>query len=88
VFQVPVMALVMGAFPSALQGAAGGLTYLSRTLGLVTGVAALAALFAQRRPVAGFDAAFGEAFLLATGFVGFAALVALVRFRRLRPSGH
>jgi hypothetical protein len=30
--------------------------------------------------------AFGEAFLLATGFVGFAALVALVRSRRLRPS--
>ena len=87
VFQVPVMALVMGAFPSALQGAAGGLTYLSRTLGLVTGVAALAALFAQRRPVAGFDVAFGEAFLLATAFVGFGALVALVRFRRLRPSG-
>ena len=85
-FQVPMMALVMGAFPSALQGAAGGLTYFSRTLGLVCGVAALAALFAHRRTITGFDGAFGEAFMLATAFVGVAALVALVRFRRLRPS--
>jgi MFS family permease len=85
-FQVPMMTLVMGAFPPALQGAAGGLTYLSRTLGLVCGVAALAALFAARRPVAGFDRAFGEAFMLATALVGVAALVALARFRHLRPS--
>ena len=41
----------MGAFPSALQGAAGGLTFLSRTLGLVSGVAVLAAVFAARRPM-------------------------------------
>ena len=61
------MALVMGAFPAALQGAAGGLTFLSRTLGLVSGVAVLAAVFAARRPVVGFDGAFGDAFLVATG---------------------
>jgi hypothetical protein len=84
-----MMALVMGAFPPALQGAAGGLTYLARTLGLVSGVAALAALFAHRRPVAGFDAAFGEAFMLATAFVGVAAVIALAGVRRLRPApGH
>ena len=71
---------------SVASRAAGGLTYLSRTLGLVCGVAALAALFAHRRPVAGFDAAFGEAFMLATALVGAAALIAIVRFRRLRPS--
>ena len=84
IFQVPMMTLVMGAFPSELQGAAGGLTFLSRTLGLVTGVAALAALFAARRTVAGFDAAFGDAFLLATGMVALAAAIALVRVRHLR----
>jgi MFS family permease len=83
-FQVPVMALVMGAFPSALQGAAGGLTFLSRTLGLVTGVAVLAAIFAARRPVVGFDGAFGDAFLAATGIVGAATALALTRLVTLR----
>lgn len=80
-FQVPVMALVMGAFPSALQGAAGGLTFLSRTLGLVSGVAVLAAVFAARRPVVGFDGAFGDAFLVATGIVALAAVLAATRLR-------
>ena len=83
-FQVPVMTLVMGAFPSALQGAAGGLTFLSRTLGLVSGVAVLAAVFAARRPVAGFDGAFGDAFLVATGIVAAATVLALVRLRSVR----
>ena len=83
IFQVPMMTLVMGAFPSELQGAAGGLTFLARTLGLVTGVAALAALFAARRAVVGFDAAFGDAFLLATGLVTLGAALAIVRVRRL-----
>jgi MFS family permease len=83
-FQVPVMTLVMGAFPSALQGAAGGLTFLSRTLGLVSGVSVLAAVFAARRPVVGFDAAFGDAFLVATGIVAAATVLALVRLRSVR----
>jgi len=83
-FQVPMMTLVMGAFPSGLQGAAGGLTFLSRTLGLVSGVAVLAAVFAARRPVAGFDAAFGDAFLVATAIVAAATLLALTQVRRLR----
>jgi hypothetical protein len=71
----------MGAFPSALQGAAGGLTFLSRTLGLVSGVAVLAAVFAARRPVVGFDGAFGDAFLVATGIVALAAALAATRLR-------
>ena len=83
-FQVPVMALVMGAFPSALQGAAGGLTFLSRTLGLVSGVAVIAAVFAARRPVAGFDAAFGDAFLVATAIVAAATVLAAARLRSAR----
>jgi MFS family permease len=82
-FQVPVMALVMSGFPPGLQGAAGGLTFLARTLGLVCGVWLLAAIFAARRPVGGFDAAFGDAFLVATAIVSAAAVLALARLRSL-----
>jgi MFS family permease len=81
VFQVPMMAMMMAAFPPGLQGAAGGLTFMARTLGLVAGVAVLASIFAARRTVVGFDAAFGDAFLAAAAFVGIAAIVALVRLR-------
>ena len=87
VFQVPMMTLVMTAFPSALQGAAGGLTFLARTLGTVFGVSVLAALFAARRASAGFDRAFHEAFLVATLFVASATLTALLAARRLPRAG-
>jgi MFS family permease len=80
-FQVPMMTRVMSAFPSALQGAAGGLTFMARTLGLVCGVAVLAALFAARRAAVGFDAAFRDAFVAATIFVAAAALLAVVHAR-------
>lgn len=86
-FQVPVMTLVMSGFPPALQGAAGGLTFLARTLGLVCGVWVLATVFASRRPVAGFDAAFGDAFVVATAIVGAAAVLALARVRSLSARG-
>jgi MFS family permease len=86
-FQVPMMALVMGSFPSSLQGAAGGLTFLARTLGLVSGVTLLAAVFAARRPVVGFDGAFGDAFLVATGLVGVATALGLARLRSLGRRG-
>jgi MFS family permease len=88
-FQVPMMTLVMSAFPSGLQGAAGGLSFLARTLGLVSGVAALAAVFAARRPVVGFDGAFRDAFLVATLIVGAATVLALARFGvgRRPPAG-
>jgi MFS family permease len=81
VFQVPMMTRVMVAFPPTLQGAAGGLTFLARTLGLVSGVAVLAALFAARRGVVGFDAAFGDAFVVAALFVAAATLLAVTRGR-------
>lgn len=83
-FQVPMMTLVMSGFPSALQGAAGGLIFLARTLGLVSGVWLLAAVFASRRPLVGFDAAFGDAFLVATAIVAAAVVLALARLRSLR----
>ena len=82
IFQVPMMALVMAAFPQQLQGAAGGLTFLARTAGLVSGVIVLAAVFAARRTVAGFDAAFGEAMVVATGLVAFGAALAAVQAPR------
>ncbi len=64
-FQVPNMTIVLAAFPPGQQGAAGGFAFLARTLGLGTGVAVLAAIFAARRADVGFQAAYGEAFLVA-----------------------
>ena len=77
VFQVPNMVSVMAAFPAHHQGAAGGLTFLARTLGVVTGVAILAAVFAGRRELVGFQPAFAEAFTLAALAVAVAAVAGL-----------
>jgi MFS family permease len=75
-FQVPNVVRVMTAFPAGQQGAAGGLTFLARTLGIVAGVVTLSAVFAHRRALVGLDAAFAESFLLAAGVVVVAAAVA------------
>jgi hypothetical protein len=80
-FQVPNMTAIMAEFPAGQQGAAGGLAIMSRTLGVVAGVATLSSIFAARRAVAGFDAAFSAAFLVAMSAVGLAALLALARAR-------
>jgi MFS family permease len=77
IFQVPNMAVVMALFPAGHQGAAGGLTFLSRTLGVVFGVATLAQLFARRRLAVGAGAAFGEAFAIAGFIVALAVALAL-----------
>src|SRR2546428_9454249 len=71
------MASVMAAFPAGQAGAAGGLTFLARTLGLVTGVAVLAAVFGGRRGAVGFQPAFAEAFTLAALAVAGAAVAGL-----------
>jgi MFS family permease len=84
VFQVPNMAEIMGAFSSAQQGAAGGFAFLARTLGVVTGVLLLAALFAARRETVGLQPAFGEAFLVAGLAVGVAGVAAVAVSRRPR----
>ena len=76
VFQVPNMALIMGAFGGAQQGVAGGFAFLARTLGVVSGVLVLAGLFAARREIVGLAAAFGEAFLTAALAVALAAVAA------------
>ena len=75
-FQVPNMAVVMAEFPAAQQGAAGGFTFLARTLGVVTGVLVLSQLFAARRLVIGLAPAASEAFLVAGITVALAAIVA------------
>src|SRR5262249_11632979 len=75
-FQVPNMALIMGAFPGAQQGVAGGFAFLARTLGVVSGVLVLGGLFAARRESVGLQPAFGEAFLAAAIAVAVAAVAA------------
>lgn len=81
-FQVTNMTQIMAAFTSAQQGAAGGFAFLSRTLGVVAGVAVLAQLFAVRRVTAGLGPAAAEAFLAAGITVALAAAAAsLMRSR-------
>lgn len=75
-FQVPNMAVTMAAFPAVQQGAAGGFAFLSRTLGVVTGVLGLAQLFAVRRLTIGLAPAAAEAFLAAGIAVALTAIVA------------
>jgi MFS family permease len=77
-FQVPNLAVIMAAFPASQQGAAGGFAFLARTLGVVTGVAVLAHLFAVRRLAVGLAPAAAEAFLAAALAVAAAAILALV----------
>jgi MFS family permease len=80
-FQVTNLTLVMQAFTSGQQGAAGGFAFLTRTLGVVAGVATLAQLFATRRTAIGAEAAFGEAFAVAAVVVALAAVVAVLQPR-------
>jgi MFS family permease len=75
-FTVPNMAAIMAAFSGAQQGAAGGFTFLARTLGVVAGVASLGQLFGARRLTVGLGPAVAEGFLAAAIAVGLAAAVA------------
>jgi MFS family permease len=76
-FEVPNMATIMAAFPSGRQGAAGGLSFLARTLGVVAGVALLGQIVAARSAAVGFLGAFGESLLTAAACVGVACLFAV-----------
>jgi hypothetical protein len=75
----------MREFPAGQQGAAGGLHFMVRTLGVVAGVASLSVIFAARREVAGFGDAFATAFVVAAGAVAFAAGIGVAVGRRARP---
>jgi DHA2 family multidrug resistance protein-like MFS transporter len=77
IFQVPNLAEMMAAFPAAQQGAAGGLAFLSRTLGSAAGVQVAAMLFESRGGGVGLVEAFHFAFAAAAAACGLAALLAL-----------
>jgi len=80
-FEVPNMATIMAAFPPGRQGAAGGLSFLARTLGVVAGVALMGQIVAARSAAVGFLGAFGESLLTAAVSVGVACLFALAGAR-------
>src|SRR5207245_8900022 len=83
-FEVPNMATIMAAFPSGRQGAAGGLSFLARTLGVVAGVALMGQIVAARSAAVGFLGAFAEALLVAAVSVAGAFVFALVGARARR----
>jgi MFS family permease len=83
-FEVPNMTTIMTAFPSGQQGAAGGLSFLARTLGVVTGVAVTGQIVAARTAAVGFLGAFAESLLVAAVAVAVAAVFALVGARARR----
>jgi MFS family permease len=83
-FEVPNMTTIMTAFPSGQQGAAGGLSFLARTLGVVTGVAVTGQIVAARTAAVGFLGAFAESLLVAALAVAVASVFALVGARARR----
>jgi MFS family permease len=83
-FEVPNMTTIMTAFPSGQQGAAGGLSFLARTLGVVTGVAVTGQIVAARTAAVGFLGAFAESLLAAALAVGVASAFALAGARARR----
>jgi MFS family permease len=81
-FQVPNLAQMMAAFPAVRQGVAGGLGFLSRTLGSAVGVQVTASLFDARLTRDGFLGAFHAAFLAAGVVCALGAMLALLPARR------
>src|SRR4029453_13205815 len=76
-FEVPNMATIMAAFPSGRQGAAGGLSFLARALGVVAGVAVTGQIVAARSAAIGFLGAFAQSLLVAALAVAGACVFAL-----------
>ena len=83
-FEVPNMTTIMTAFPAGQQGAAGGLSFLARTLGVVTGVAVAGQIVAARTASVGFLGAFTESLLVAALAVAAAAALAVAGMRGRR----
>ena len=88
-FEVPNMTTIMAAFPAGRQGAAGGLAFLTRTLGVVAGVARLGEQVAARSATVGFLGAFEESLRASALAVAGALVFALVGRARSprRPPG-
>src|SRR4029453_13044658 len=80
-FEVPNMATIMAAFPSGRQGAAGGLSFLARALGVVAGVAVTGQIVAARSAAIGFLGAFAQSLLVAALAVAGACVFALAGAR-------
>jgi hypothetical protein len=75
--------VIMAAFTPGQQGAAGGLAFLARTLGVVVGVSLLGEIFAVRQASVGFFGAFAECMVVAS--IAVVALAALdLAWRRSR----
>jgi MFS family permease len=85
-FQVPNLAQMMASFPPAQQGVAGGLAFLSRTLGSAVGVQVTAALFDARVGRDGFLSAFHVAFLAAAAVCAVGAVLAVLPGGPARPA--
>lgn len=97
-FQVPNMALVMGALPEQHQGFAGGMISAMRTLGIISGAALAPWLFETRRAAyagaaattsdpAAFMGAFGETLTASAALAALAFVLSLALSRRRhRPS--
>src|SRR5262245_29044991 len=83
-FEVPNMTTIMVAFPPGRQGAAGGLAFLSRTLGVVAGVALLGGLVAARSATWGFRGALANSLAAWAVRVGAGRCLALVGRRARR----
>jgi len=83
-FEVPNMATIMAAFPAGRQGAAGGLSFLARTLGVVAGVALMGQIVATRSAAVGFLGAFAESLRVAALAVAGACIFALTGARARR----
>ena len=86
-FQVPNLARVMTSFPAARQGAAGGLAFMSRTLGVVAGVQTTGAVFGALERTRGWQAGFAAAFTLAGMVCVAAAVIASLPSGRGRYDG-
>jgi MFS family permease len=86
-FQVPNLAGVMASFPPARQGAAGGLAFMSRTLGVVVGVQVIGTLFGALERAHGWQAGFTAAFAAAGAVCGLGALLAALAPRRREYHG-
>ncbi|MGI9597445.1 MAG: MFS transporter, partial [Acidimicrobiales bacterium] len=76
-FGVPNMAMVMSTLPHTEQGAAGGLSLVMRTAGIVIGVSGSAALFDHLQQTVGFFDAYRSTTLTSAAVAAIAAALAM-----------
>jgi EmrB/QacA subfamily drug resistance transporter len=84
-FAAPNMALVMSTLPPERQGVASGLALLTRTAGIVVGVAGSSAVFDALEPTRGFDRAFALTAVVSATVTAGALVLALAVTAATRP---